>query len=119
MDIFCRIINNEIPSLVLYEDEVVKVILDVNPKAVGHTLILPKKHCKDLFDIDEKILTYIFDIAKKIATLLFEKLHCDGLTLMQNNGTCEEVKHFHLHLIPVYEEEKELTKEEVHSLLVS
>lgn len=118
MDIFCKIINDEVSSLVIYEDDIVKVILDAFPKSAGHSLILSKKHYKDLFDIDEETLTYINNISKMIGSKLFEKLGCDGLMLMQNNGSCEEVKHFHLHLIPVYDKNCNLTKEEVHSLLV-
>ena len=50
MDVFCKIINNEIPSYTIYEDEMVKVFLDVNPNHTGHTLIVPKKHYQDFFD---------------------------------------------------------------------
>jgi hypothetical protein len=57
MDIFCKIINNEIPSYTIYEDEIVKVFLDVNPNHIGHTLIVPKKHYQDFFDIDKRIDT--------------------------------------------------------------
>ncbi len=106
--IFCKIINNEIPSYTLYEDEIVKVFLDVNPDSNGHTLIIPKKHYKDLFDIDDKTLIHIMNIAKKINTLLKEKLNISGLTLIQNNGDVQEVKHFHLHLKPYYKDKNEI-----------
>lgn len=119
MDIFCKIINNEIPSSTIYEDDIVKVILDVNPKSTGHTLIIPKEHCVDLFDIKEETLIYINNISKKISKLLIDKLHCDGIEIVQNNGICEEVKHFHMHLIPVYKSDNTLTKEEVYSLLTN
>lgn len=106
--IFCKIVNGEIPSYTLYEDELVKVFLDVNPDVNGHTLIIPKKHCTDLFDIDNDTLMHIMEIAKKIDKLLKDKLHTDGLTLVQNNGLKQEVKHFHLHLKPQYKNEEEL-----------
>ena len=57
--IFCKIVNEEIPSYTLYEDEIVKVFLDVNPDVNGHTLIVPKKHYQDLFDIDNDTLMHI------------------------------------------------------------
>ena len=102
MDIFCKIINGEIPSYTIYEDDIVKVLLDVNPKADGHTLIIPKKHYLDLDDIDMDTLNHILSTAKKIKLLLEEKLSLEGIMLVQNNGTLEEVKHFHLHLIPPF-----------------
>ena len=117
MDIFCKIINNEIPSYTLYEDELVKVFLDVNPNHNGHTLIVPKKHYENFFDIDDKTLQYIFTIAKNIANLLKEKLNSDGITLTQNNGLGQEIKHYHLHLIPRYEKEEKLSVEEVYNKL--
>ena len=115
MDIFCKIINNEIPSFTLYEDEIVKVFLDINPLHNGHTLIIPKKHYENFFDLDKETLHYILEIAKDISKLLKEKLSYDGITLCQNNGLGQEVKHFHLHLIPKYHNEKKLTPEEVYN----
>jgi len=115
--IFCKIINNEIPSYTIYEDEKVKVFLDVNPKSCGHCLIIPKTHFKDLEDIDLNILTHIMEVAKQINNKLELKLNINGLQLVQNNGEIQEVKHFHLHLIPYYKETKELSLEECFNLL--
>lgn len=117
MDIFCKIINNEIPSYTIYEDEIVKVFLDVNPNHNGHTLIVPKRHYTDFFDIDEEVLNHILKVAKKISNLLKERLNYDGITLTENNGLGQEVKHFHLHLIPKYNNEKKLTVEKVYDKL--
>lgn len=117
MDIFCKIINGEIPSYTIYEDEIVKVFLDVNPNHNGHTLIVPKKHCENFFDIDEETLHHILKIAKDIANLLKERLNYDGISLAQNNGLGQEVKHFHLHLIPRYHNEEKLPVEEVYNKL--
>ena len=105
MDIFCKIMRGEIPANTVYEDEVVKVILDVNPRSMGHCLIIPKDHYQDLYDIDCEVLHHILMVAKKISVLLTEKLHCDGITLEENNGISQEVKHFHLHVIPVYKDQ--------------
>lgn len=101
--IFCKIINKEIPSYTVYEDEIVKVFLDVNPVSNGHTLIIPKKHFTDITEIDLETLTHIQKIAKDLFTEYKEKLKCDGMTLVQNNQYGQEVKHYHLHLIPRYE----------------
>ncbi len=117
MDIFCRIINGEIPSYTIYEDEIVKVFLDVNPKSNGHTLIIPKKHYLDLDDIDINDLTHILEVAKKIKKLLEERLNPNGIMLLQNNGDLQEVKHYHLHLIPSYDNDNLDSVEEIYNKL--
>lgn len=106
--IFCKIIKGEIPSYTIYEDEVVKCFLDVNPDSNGHLLIIPKEHFLGLKEIDENVLMHIMRIAKKMEELLKKKLNIDGLTLIQNNGDVQEVKHFHLHLKPYYKNKQEI-----------
>ena len=100
--IFCIIINGDIPSYTIYENEYVKCFLDINPLSNGHTLIIPKKHFKDAFDIDEKYLFEIHKASKIILNMLNEKLKPNGFQLVQNNGIVQEVKHYHLHIIPKY-----------------
>ena len=117
MDVFCKIINGEIPSYTIYEDEIVKVFLDINPESNGHSLIIPKKHYQDLDDIDIDTLTHIMEVAKKIKNLLEEKLNCSGIKLIQNNGLIQEVKHYHLHLIPYYEDNKKDDVENIYNKL--
>lgn len=120
MDIFCKIIDGEIPSYKIFEDDKVIVILDVNPDVNGHSLIIPKKHYKDLYDIEENDLTYILNVAKKIGPMLEEKLNADGITLIQNNGLYQEVKHFHLHVKPQYKNKQELLPiEEIHKKIIN
>lgn len=115
--IFCKIVNGDIPSSKIYEDDIVIAILDINPDSLGHTLIIPKHHYRDLDDIDDKTLIYIMNIAKILKKRIEEKLKCDGLTLIQNNGDIQEVKHFHLHLKPFYKVKKDKSLEEVYQLL--
>ncbi len=118
--IFCKIINGDIPSFTIYEDEKVKVFLDTNPKENGHALVVPKKHFKDLFDIDNDYLLHIIETAKKVEPIFKDKLNAEGLTLAQNNGIVEEVKHFHLHLIPAYSSKNELMNvEDVYNQIIS
>ncbi len=105
---FCKIIKGEIPSYSLYEDEIAQVFLDINPDTNGHLLIIPKKHILNLFDIDNETLVHIMDLARQQGILLKEKLKIDGLTLIQNNGLIQEVKHYHLHLKPYYKEKQEI-----------
>ena len=104
--IFCKIIKGEIPSYTVYEDDIVKVFLDINPLSNGHMLIIPKEHYQDLDDIDINTLSHIMEIAKKMKKLLEERLNIDGLTLIQNNGDVQEVKHYHLHLKPYYKKKQ-------------
>lgn len=111
--LFCKINKEEIPSYTIYEDEIVRVFLDINPKHNGHTLIIPKKHYKDIEDIDMDTLSHIMKIAKKMYQLLNEKLNPDGIILTQNNGIAQDIKHYHLHLIPVYKNEIEESVQEV------
>lgn len=106
--VFCKIIEEEIPSYTIYEDDKVKAFLDINPDVNGHTLIIPKKHYKDISDIDDATLMHIMDVAKYLRSLLETKLNIDGLTLEQNNGDIQMIKHFHLHLKPYYKEEQVL-----------
>ena len=100
--ILCKIGKGETDSYVIYEDEIAKAILDINPIANGHTLILPKKHYKDLDDIDEKTITHIMMVAKKVKGIIEDRLSPTGITLIQNNGEPQEIKHFHLHIKPCY-----------------
>ena len=100
MCIFCKILNKEIPSFKVYEDDIVYAFLDANPDSDGHTLIIPKKHFTDLDDIDLETINHIMKVAKDIKKLLEEKLGAKGIKLLQNNGVFQDVKHYHLHLIP-------------------
>lgn len=102
--IFCKIANGEIPSKTLYEDEYFRIILDLGPATKGHALILPKEHADNLYELPEEIASKVMVLAKKTAIKMVEKLHCDGLNLVQNNGEAagQTVRHFHLHMIPRY-----------------
>lgn len=116
--IFCKIINGEIPSYTIYEDEMIKAFLDVNPDSNGHTLIVPKQHYQDIEDIPENVLLHVFQVAKKIKQLLEENLKADGVSFIQNNGIAQEIKHFHLHVKPSYKINYELAPvEEIYQQL--
>jgi histidine triad (HIT) family protein len=102
--IFCKIIAGEIPSAAIYEDEDFKVIMDIFPAAKGHVIILPKKHCADLYELDEDVAAKALAVAKKMAKAMKAELNCDGINLLQNNGEAagQTIFHFHIHLIPRY-----------------
>lgn len=115
--LFCKIINGEIPSYKIYEDDLVYAFLDINPDSNGHTLIIPKKHYLDMDDITQDTINHIIKIAKKLKKQLEEKLKPDGITLIQNNGDIQEVKHFHLHLKPYYKNNKIDNVEKIFKIL--
>ena len=110
--IFCKIINGEIPSHVLYEDEQFKVILDVNPATKVHALILPKEHYANLYELPEETAADAMKLAQRMMRKMTEKLDCDGFNIVQNNGEAagQTVFHFHMHLIPRYKNDGEILK---------
>ena len=103
--IFCKLANGEFPTNSIYEDDKFNVILDNGPATKGHCLILPKEHYADLLELPEDTAGDAMKLAKKLAAHLMEKLSADGLNVVQNNKAAagQTVPHFHLHLIPRYE----------------
>ena len=101
-DIFCKIIDGEIPSNKLYEDDICLAFLDINPESNGHTLVIPKKHYLDIYDIDDATLSHIFSVARTLSKKITDKLNANGVIFTQNNGDPQVVKHYHLHIIPFY-----------------
>ena len=103
--IFCKIANGEIQSNTLYEDEDFRVILDLGPATRGHALLLPKNHFANLFELDDETAQKAIQVAKKMAGKMKAALGADGFNLVQNNGEAagQTVFHFHMHLIPRYE----------------
>lgn len=107
--IFCKIANGEIPSRTLYEDEEFRVILDLAPATKGHALILPKNHFRNLYEIDDDTASKVLPLAKKMVTIMTKKLGCDGFNVIQNNNEIagQTVFHFHMHLIPRYNDDNQ------------
>lgn len=105
--IFCKIANGEIPSRTLYEDEDFRVILDLGPASKGHALILPKEHYANLYELPDKTAGEVMKLARKMAVQMTERLGCEGFNLVQNNGELagQTVFHFHMHLIPRYQDD--------------
>ena len=105
MCIFCKIINKEIPSLIVYEDVLSIAILDISQQTKGHTLIIPKQHVENIFELDEKLGQHLFSVTIKITNLLKEKLHFSNVNILNNNGPIagQSVNHYHIHIIPQYD----------------
>lgn len=104
MCIFCKIINRQIPSSIVYENDYVLAFLDNTQATPGHTLIVPKKHFANFFELDELYATEIIKAAKIVAQKLQDNFHCEGLNLLNNNNVAggQSVFHYHMHVIPRY-----------------
>lgn len=105
--IFCKIINGEIPSHKVYEDEDTFAFLDINPVNTGHTLLVPKKHSQNIFDIETETLQKITPILKKLSLSIKEAVGADGINIISNNGGAagQLVFHLHLHIIPRFSDD--------------
>ena len=104
--LFCKIVKKEISSEIIYEDDKILVFLDINPTTNGDTLIVPKEHYLDMFETPNDILKHINEVMKKLYPIYKEKLNCQGLTLTTNKDYAQEIKHFHIHFIPRYENDQ-------------
>lgn len=102
--IFCKIVKKEIPAKVVYENEHVLAFLDINPIAKGHTLVIPKKHAIDLFELDDADAGEIMKAAKKVATVAMSELGAVGINLINSNRkeAGQDVFHYHMHIVPRY-----------------
>lgn len=102
--IFCKIITGDISGHVLYEDEHVLVFLDISQATKGHTLIIPKVHRTDVFEMKPHEMEKVFSIVPKISAILKKTFDCTGLNIVNNNGESagQTVFHYHVHLIPRY-----------------
>ncbi|MGQ9601210.1 MAG: HIT family protein [Candidatus Bipolaricaulia bacterium] len=101
---FCRIVSHEAPAHIIYEDERTIAFLDINPVSRGHTLVIPKGHYHDLFELPSEELQAVTRAAQRVARAIKAGLGAEGLNLLQSNGSAagQVVFHFHLHLIPRY-----------------
>ncbi len=110
--IFCKIINQEIPSYKVYEDEKVYAFLDISQTTKGHTLLVPKKHVSDIFEYDPELAGEVFSRVPLIAKSLEKALpEMQGLNVLNNNRELayQSVFHSHVHLVPRYSEKDDFS----------
>ena len=105
--LFCKIISGEIPSAKIYEDENIFAFLDINPTNIGHTLVIPKKHSKNIFDIEEKDLHSVMTGVQKISHAIRDAVNADGINVMNNNepSAGQIIFHTHFHIVPRFSED--------------
>lgn len=102
--IFCKIIEGEIDSYKIYEDENVLAFLDINPHAKGHTLVIPKIHAETIFEIDKEQIENLFGVVKRVTEKIDLVLHPEGYNIGWNHGKIggQVVPHLHVHIMPRY-----------------
>ena len=100
--IFCQIVDNKIPSQILFENDTNLAFLDIFPISNGHTIVIPKNHYNNLEDIPSGELTDLFKVVKYLSNKIYEKLKIDGYNILQNNFSAagQIINHFHVHIIP-------------------
>ena len=105
--LFCKIVAGEIPATVIAEDERTVAFMDINPATRGHALVIPRTHARDVHAIDPDDLRAVATAAQRVAAKLLEKLGAAGVNLLNSSGAAawQTVFHFHLHVIPRYEDD--------------
>ncbi|ATF15823.1 HIT family protein [Brevibacillus brevis X23] len=99
----CRLANSLEPVNIVYEDNNICCILDIEPFNEGHTLILPKKHFFELEELDDETALAIIIASKKLSIVLKRLYGLDGISVSQNGGLFNELTHYHMHLIPRFQ----------------
>lgn len=113
--IFCKITKKEIPATIIYEDNEFIAIFDKFPATLGHVLLLPKTHVETIFEIPWDLSGKLFALATRIAQNMEKKLGIKAVNILQNNGELagQTVNHFHVHILPRYENDGVIIKSEV------
>jgi histidine triad (HIT) family protein len=103
--IFCQIVAGEIPTQIIDEDELTVAFMDINPATRGHALVVPRRHARDLLEIEPGDLAAVAVTAQRVAARMPERLGADGVNLLNSCGRAawQTVFHFHVHVIPRYE----------------
>ncbi len=106
--IFCKIINKEIPGKIVYEDDVCMAFLDLSQATYGHTLVIPKKHYANILEVDDDTLAHVMKVVKNLANQIVEKLDAKGVNVLTNTNEVagQTVHHFHVHILPRYDEKE-------------
>jgi histidine triad (HIT) family protein len=112
---FCKIVRKEAPASYVYEDEKVTAFLSTRPVNVGHTLVVPRKHYENIFEIPEEEVAHLSKIVKKVAYGVKKAVGAEGIRIVQNNGKAagQVVFHLHIHIIPMYAEYPSLHNREI------
>ena len=104
--IFCKIANKEIPGKIVYEDDLCLAFLDLSQTTNGHTLVVPKTHYQNILDVDKEVLSHLIKVTKKLTNQIITNLDAKGANVLTNANEVagQTVMHFHIHIIPIYNE---------------
>ena len=102
--IFCKIIAGELPGQIVDQDERTVAFMDISPATRGHALVVPRRHARDLLEIEPDELAATALAAQRLAHRIHERLGADGVNLLNSCGRAawQTVFHFHVHVIPRY-----------------
>ena len=105
--IFCRIAAGELPSEIVQEDEHTIAFMDINPWTRGHALVIPRRHSRNLYDVDDDDLAHVASAAKRLAVRMRDALACDGVNVLNSTepAAWQTVFHTHVHVIPRYDDD--------------
>ena len=105
MDVFCKIVNGDIPCYKVYEDDYVLAFLDISQVTKGHTLVIPKKHYDNFLAVPKDLMHRVMDVAQRIGQVQIKFLNAKGVNILTNcyEAAGQTVNHFHVHVIPRYE----------------
>jgi histidine triad (HIT) family protein len=103
--IFCKLAAGVYPSSTIYEDDLFRVILDISPATKGHALLIPKRHIENIYELDGEESELALFVIREVSCAMKKTLGCDGINVLQNNGSAagQSVFHLHFHIIPRYE----------------
>jgi len=103
--VFCKVIAGELPGQIVAQDDLTVSFMDISPATRGHALVVPRRHAKDLLEIEAEDLAAVVLAAQRLAARVSERLHADGVNLINSCGPAawQTVFHFHMHVIPRYE----------------
>src|SRR5690554_371986 len=117
MSVFTKIIKREIPSNIVYEDDLVIAFLDISQTTKGHTLVVPKKTYENIYELNNDIAMHLFKVVVKLSQAIKKALNPDGLNIVNNNGVTagQSVFHYHIHIIPRYKDDDYIIRGVDHS----
>ena len=106
--IFCRIVRKEIEASIIHEDDKVLALLNIKPFSPGHTLVIPKGHFENIYDIPEDVIAHLYKIVKRVAIAVKKAVDAEGISIIQSNEIAgsQGFFHFHTHVIPRYFDDK-------------
>ncbi len=106
--VFCKIAQKQAPASIIYEDESIMAFLDIRPLNLGHTLVIPKAHYVDIFDIPDNLLSKVHKVAKQVSPVIKKATNADGISIIQQNGKAagQDIFHLHVHVVPRFDGQK-------------